>query len=406
MSDTPLLGLPLIAAAQAQKHVTHNEALLALDALIQLSVVSRSLASPPAAADGERYLVAAPGQGAWAGQQGRIALAQGGGFTFITPRKGWRMWVEAEEKLIVFDGTAWRDVAAAAAGGGGGGSGGGGAPPDLSNIPKLGVNATADEVNRLAVASGATLFTHAGSDHRFKLNKNAAADTASLLYQTGWSGRAEMGLTGSDDFRINVSADGAAWLAALVIDRTTGAVSLPNTPVPSPPAPPAPVLYAQSLAAQGPGFAADTYLAGSGIALPAARLRPGTRYVLSFDATKTLAGIAAPVLTLRLGAGAAGDASLGQMNFPAQTLAVDDGRFSLEVTFRSVGSAAVVQAVAALTHSLATTGLANVPGPVRRLTSAPFNASTDNLVLGVSLNAGALAAWTVSLVQARLENLS
>ena len=28
MSDTPLLGLPLLAAAQAQKHITHNEALL------------------------------------------------------------------------------------------------------------------------------------------------------------------------------------------------------------------------------------------------------------------------------------------------------------------------------------------------------------------------------------------
>ena len=32
MSDTPLIGLPLIEASQAQKHVTHNEALLLLDA--------------------------------------------------------------------------------------------------------------------------------------------------------------------------------------------------------------------------------------------------------------------------------------------------------------------------------------------------------------------------------------
>ena len=34
MTDTtPRSGLPLLAAAQAQKHVTHNEALLQLDAL-------------------------------------------------------------------------------------------------------------------------------------------------------------------------------------------------------------------------------------------------------------------------------------------------------------------------------------------------------------------------------------
>lgn len=396
MPDTPLLGLPLIAAAQAQKHVTHNEALLALDAVINLSVISRTLGSPPVVADGDRYCVAAPAQGAWAGQQGRIALAQGGGFTFFTPRKGWRMWVEAEGKLVVFDGAQWRDVGGVA-----------GAPADLSNVPRLGVNATADDVNRLAVSSPATLFSHAGSDHRFKLNKNAAGDTVSLLYQTGWSGRAEMGLTGSDDFRINVSADGAVWKPALVIDRATGAVSLPNTPVVVPPVAPPPVLYAQSLVAQGPGFAADAYLAGSAIALPAGRLKAGTRYSLVFDVSKTAAGIAAPVISLRLGAsGGIADTALGQMTFPAQTLAADDGRITLEATFRSVGAAAVLQAVASLGHGGSAAGLSSGVSPVRRVTSATFDSTLATAVLGVSLNAGASAAWTVSLVQAQLENLS
>ncbi len=40
------LSLPLIAAAQAQKHVTHNEALLALDSLVQIAVVDRRAAPP------------------------------------------------------------------------------------------------------------------------------------------------------------------------------------------------------------------------------------------------------------------------------------------------------------------------------------------------------------------------
>lgn len=389
MSDTPMLGLPLLAAAQAQKHVTHNEALLKLDALIHLSVIARGLASPPAASDGDRYLVGPAPTGAWAGQPGLIALAQGGGWVFITARRGWRLWVEAEGRLLAFDGTQWREPFTIT---------------ELANLARLGVNAAADEVNRLAVASAASLFSHAGSDHRLKLNKNAAGDTASLLYQTGWSGRAEMGLTGSDDFRINVSGDGAAWKTALAIDRGSGAVSLPNTP---PPVVPASILHAQSLALQGPGFAVDTYLGGSGIALPQGRLKAGTRYVLAFDATKTAAGVAAPVLTLRFGATASpSDAALGAMTFPVQTAVVDEARFTLEVTFRSAGTTAVVQAVAAMTHAALNTGFANLGGPVRRVTSAPFDATAANAVIGVSVNGGAAAAWSVSLVQARLENLA
>lgn len=94
----------------------------------------------------------------------------------------------------------------------------------------LGVNATADTTNRLAVASDASLFNHAGSDHRLKINKNAAGNTASLLFQSNWSGRAEFGLAGDDDFRVKVSADGAAWHDALAIDRASGGVVLPGTP--------------------------------------------------------------------------------------------------------------------------------------------------------------------------------
>ena len=50
MSDdaTPRLGLPYLAAAQAQKHVTMNEALSLLDGLVSTSAVSRSLAAQPA----------------------------------------------------------------------------------------------------------------------------------------------------------------------------------------------------------------------------------------------------------------------------------------------------------------------------------------------------------------------
>lgn len=69
--------------------------------------------------------------------------------------------------------------------------------------------ATADATNRLSINAPASLFNHAGAGHQIKVNKAAATDTGSLVFQTGCSGRAEFGLTGSDDFQIKVSVDGA-----------------------------------------------------------------------------------------------------------------------------------------------------------------------------------------------------
>ena len=67
-----------------------------------------------------------------------------------------------------------------------------------------------------------------GPGHQLKLNKAAAGDTASLLFQTGFSGRAEMGTAGSDDFSVKVSADGSVFATALTVDRQSGIVTLPQ----------------------------------------------------------------------------------------------------------------------------------------------------------------------------------
>ena len=48
MTTSENLDLPYIMPSQAQKHVTHNEAIRALDAILQLTVLSRSVSSPPA----------------------------------------------------------------------------------------------------------------------------------------------------------------------------------------------------------------------------------------------------------------------------------------------------------------------------------------------------------------------
>ena len=81
----------------------------------------------------------------------------------------------------------------------------------------------------LSLAADATLLNHDGDGHQLKINKASAGDTASLLYQDAFSGRAELGLAGDDDFHFKVSADGASWKEAILIDRSTGAVTLPFT---------------------------------------------------------------------------------------------------------------------------------------------------------------------------------
>lgn len=114
--NTTNLGLPYILAAQAQKHVTHNEALRMLDGLVQLSVKDRNFAAPPGSpAEGDRYIVASGGSGVWAGWDGDVALWSDGIWWRLVARPGWLCWVEDEATLLVRAGSSWTEI-----GGGGG----------------------------------------------------------------------------------------------------------------------------------------------------------------------------------------------------------------------------------------------------------------------------------------------
>ena len=311
MNETDHLRLPYIMAAQAQKHVTHNEALRTLDAVVQLSVLDRDLTAAPASpADGDRYIVASGATGDWAGHDLELAAYQDGAWMFHAPKAGWIAWIEDETGAVVWNGSAW-----AAFGGGGGGS----SPPAthsadglmlaadkirhdallplnildkdlatppgapnsgdtyivaasatgdwagqdgniasylsaawrfvsategmiawvadedrlyrydgaawadaLQNLSWLGINAAADATNKLAVKSAASLFDNVGNGHQVKVNKAAAADTASFLFQTAFSGRAEMGTAGDDDFHFKVSPDGSTFHESFVLDKDNG----------------------------------------------------------------------------------------------------------------------------------------------------------------------------------------
>lgn len=348
MADTPNLVLPYLAASQSQKHVTVNEALRRLDALVQVTVQSVALATPPVSpTEGQRWILPASPTGAWAGHASQIAAWQDGAWAFYAPLDGWTAIDISTDTLLLYNagtgiwtglitgvfsdatftlqddidptkqarfqiagftagatrvftlpdattslaglavaqtfsakqtlsnanndlgtstGTGTTNLATGATLGGStktlniGTAGVSGSTTNVTigsavagalgsltiNSPTvtfgstvsaiamaaanvsalyLGLGgATADATNRFSINAPASLFNNAGAGHQVKVNKAAATDTGSFLFQTGFSGRAEFGLVGSDDFQIKVSADGATWFNALQLERTSGRV--------------------------------------------------------------------------------------------------------------------------------------------------------------------------------------
>ena len=212
MATTHHLKLPYIAQAQASKHITHNEALRMLDAVTQLAVLSKDAATPPTDPhDGDRYIIAGPASGAWAGGEDALAVYVDGDWSLFAPVEGWRAYVADVAALMVYDGAGWSPL--------------GGAGTD-EVVARLGVNATADDVNRLAVKSSAVLFDHADADVQVKLNRATQAQTASVLFQTGYQGGAEIGMISDSALSVKVSANGVDWDAPLTIDAATGRIGV------------------------------------------------------------------------------------------------------------------------------------------------------------------------------------
>ena len=215
MEHSTILSLPYLAASQDQKHITHNEALQKLDVLTQLTVASASLSAPPASpTEGERHIIAPSATDAWVGKDSQIAAFQNGAWAYFAPQEGWRVWICDEDSFMCWDGSDWALA--------------GGDTTEIQNANHVGINATADDTNRLALSSPASLFNHAGAGHQIKVTKASAGATNSLLFQTNWSGRAEMGLAGDDDFSIKVSANGSSWRNALKTEKASGHVLAEN----------------------------------------------------------------------------------------------------------------------------------------------------------------------------------
>jgi hypothetical protein len=149
MDATSNLSLPFIVAAQAQKHITHNEALRALDAVVQLAVLDKDLAAPPGSpSEGTRYIVAAGPAGAWAGHADSIAAFQDGAWAFYDPQAGWRAWVADEARLYLWSGSAWVPLPLVCADGE--------AIADEAGNAQIAFHTAASAVNHIALANAAT----------------------------------------------------------------------------------------------------------------------------------------------------------------------------------------------------------------------------------------------------------
>ncbi len=109
MTDTVQLGLPLVQAAQAQKHVTVNEAFSRLDGLVMLSIQSQAITTPPVVlSEGQAWVVPIGAVNEWSGQDGRLAIARNGGWDFVMPKRGWRAFIQDEGVQALHDGANWR----------------------------------------------------------------------------------------------------------------------------------------------------------------------------------------------------------------------------------------------------------------------------------------------------------
>lgn len=170
------------------------------------------------------------------------------------------------------------------------------------------------------------------------------------------------------------------------------------------------LLTSYSTSTVSAGYASDTQLAGSSIALPSGLTFAGMKVRWIFDMVKTAAGTAASAINIRFGtANTTADASVCAFTFGAGTADADTGKFFVEAHLRTAGSgtSAVVAGIASCHHSLAATGLIStgVSGFGQIATVGPgFNSTVASSYISLSFNGGASFSGTCTVVETEVFN--
>ena len=119
---------------------------------------------------------------------------QDGAWELYPPQTGWLAWDEAQTAQAIFGGEEWVALGPS------------------SRLETLGINATADDSNRLILSANDSSCDHEGGGHQLKINKANETDTGNLVFQTGYQCHAEIGLAGNNNFNVKVSPDGHSIL--------------------------------------------------------------------------------------------------------------------------------------------------------------------------------------------------
>jgi hypothetical protein len=218
-NQTSRLDLPYLQASQADKHVTFNEILSILDGLVMGAIASRTTTQPASnVQSGARYLVPLNPVGDWSGHAGQFAYLQDGTWLFRSPSSGWLLYVEDEQSMVLFDGATWRLIQ--------------GPTGPIAQLDRLGIGAMPDGTTPLLAKLNNAAFTARGTGEggdgtvRLSLNRQDANKTASLIFQTGWQGNAELTLAGASGLSVKVRQSAGNWLTSATFDQNDGKLTL------------------------------------------------------------------------------------------------------------------------------------------------------------------------------------
>lgn len=151
---TPLLGLSEIAEGVANQVPTHNLALRQWEAR-SIRVLSMITMAPPAAVEGDSYIIPAGATGSWSGKAAQIASFIGGAWSYCVPVEGIRLWINDLDAEYVYDGAAW-----IANGGDGAGDAIAAHVAESDPHPQYLTQAEADALYAAAGAASTTLAAH------------------------------------------------------------------------------------------------------------------------------------------------------------------------------------------------------------------------------------------------------
>jgi Protein of unknown function (DUF2793) len=99
--------LPLLQPGQAQKEMVHNEAIAALDLLVQPAVLAIADSPPEDREPGQCWIVGNSPEGDWAGRAAHLAGWTEGGWRYFAPESGMTAWLIPNALVARFQGDSW-----------------------------------------------------------------------------------------------------------------------------------------------------------------------------------------------------------------------------------------------------------------------------------------------------------